>query len=119
MPGRPPAVLVLTLAAMLSACCCGPAAAATASGDSESVRPGRTLQQGQALPTSADVIVIGAGVAGLAAARQLVDQKRGSVVVLEARTRVGGRRVGGSGPRLVAAGGRPPCMLVCRLPGSP
>lgn len=38
----------------------------------------------------AEVIVIGAGAAGLAAARQLADDGR-SVIVLEARARVGGR----------------------------
>lgn len=37
-----------------------------------------------------DVIIIGAGIAGLAAARTLVDAQR-SVVVLEARNRLGGR----------------------------
>ena len=43
-----------------------------------------------AKPSHAQVIVIGAGVAGLAAARELVDAGR-SVLVLEARDRIGGR----------------------------
>lgn len=38
-----------------------------------------------------DVIVIGAGFAGLAAARTLVDERSSDVLVLEARDRVGGR----------------------------
>jgi monoamine oxidase len=40
--------------------------------------------------TSADVLVIGAGIAGLAAARRLTDEGY-SVIVLEARDRIGGR----------------------------
>jgi len=43
-----------------------------------------------ALPPDPDVIVVGAGAAGLAAARTLIDRGL-SVVVLEARERIGGR----------------------------
>lgn len=42
------------------------------------------------LPTNADVVVVGAGFAGLAAARELVRESY-DVVVLEGRDRVGGR----------------------------
>ncbi|MBE7181332.1 MAG: FAD-dependent oxidoreductase, partial [Terriglobus roseus] len=42
------------------------------------------------LPLSADVVVVGAGMAGLGAARTLVEQNF-QVVVLEAKDRVGGR----------------------------
>src|SRR5215211_2764774 len=50
-----------------------------------------------AMPGSrdADVIVVGAGMAGLVAARQLVAARR-DVLVLEARDRVGGRTVNAS-----------------------
>jgi len=41
-------------------------------------------------PREADVLILGAGVAGLAAARALTDNGR-SVIVLEARNRIGGR----------------------------
>ena len=44
-----------------------------------------------ATPTNADVIVIGAGMAGVTAARTLVDDYNATVIVLEARNRIGGR----------------------------
>jgi len=44
------------------------------------------------VPAAPDVIVIGAGAAGIAAARQLIERGL-SVAVLEARERVGGRAV--------------------------
>jgi monoamine oxidase len=43
------------------------------------------------VPVDVDVIVIGAGLAGLTAARELIRQGKDSVIVLEARDRVGGR----------------------------
>lgn len=43
------------------------------------------------LPSEVDVAVIGAGAAGIAAARRLVEAGGASVVVLEARDRAGGR----------------------------
>ncbi len=65
----------------------GSAAAGTAVG----VLPGAaSAAPKQPAARSADVVVIGAGLAGLTAARQVVASGR-SVLVLEARDRVGGR----------------------------
>ena len=49
------------------------------------------ISQADSAPREADVLVLGAGISGLAAARTLVD-KGLSVIVLEARDRIGGAR---------------------------
>ncbi|MBW2290025.1 MAG: FAD-dependent oxidoreductase [Deltaproteobacteria bacterium] len=51
------------------------------------------LGRGATAETDADVIVIGAGLAGLVTARELIRRGVPSVLVLEARDRVGGRTV--------------------------
>src|SRR5918995_321248 len=71
----------------------------------------------------ADVIVVGAGLAGLVAARQLVAARR-DVLVLEARDRGGGgaaqaRPWGGGGGIPGRKGGRPPRRPRLALPDPP
>lgn len=57
---------------------------------SDSVAEPTGISQADEGPREADVLVLGAGIAGLAAARTLVD-KGLRVIVLEARDRIGGR----------------------------
>ena len=52
--------------------------------------PALGVRAAAALPAETEVVIVGAGIAGLAAARMLQDRGR-SVVVLEARNRIGGR----------------------------
>ena len=83
---------------------------AGAAGAAGAALPGGLGRGGDAAAAStlrADVVVIGAGFAGLTAARQLVAAGR-SVVVLEARDRVGGRVLNASigGGEVVEVGGQ-------------
>src|SRR5262252_6256325 len=69
------------------------------------------------LISEVDVAVIGAGAAGIAAARRLVEARTVSVLVLASRDRSGGRArtIEAEGPRLrVAAFGRPQCDDLAR-----
>jgi monoamine oxidase len=77
--GRP-----LTRRTLIGGAAAGAAGAAVPGAVSRAAKPGRRHIQ-------ADVVVVGAGLAGLTTARRLVQKGVKSVVVLEARDRVGGR----------------------------
>jgi monoamine oxidase len=58
---------------------------------------------------SADVAIVGAGLAGLSAARQIVQNSKLKVIIPEARDRVGGRTLNhalGIGGKVIGVGGQ-------------
>lgn len=85
-PPRHPLPLILLLSCL---CCTHQVGASGLDADRVGTASGRRLST--AVPTSADVIVVGAGMAGIKAARDLV-AAGASVIVLEGRARVGGRQ---------------------------
>jgi monoamine oxidase len=83
--------MTLTRRGLIGTAAVAAAAAATgAEADAEAARRPRRRVTRRSTVRRADVVVVGAGLAGLAAAAEVVRQGR-SVVVLEARDRVGGR----------------------------
>ena len=69
----------------------GGAAAGAAAASLPGTAAAATAKRGKKRRLKADVVVVGGGLAGLTTARRLVQKGVGSVVVLEARDRVGGR----------------------------
>jgi monoamine oxidase len=100
----------------------GGAAGAAIAGTAEARRGNRAPSLPPPRPKRADVIVIGAGLAGLTAARDIV-KKGKSVIVLEARDRVGGRTLNQpiGGGKVIEIGGQwigPTQDALAKLAGS-
>lgn len=103
-------ILIAAMTAMLVAGCSGAPAETTAAPEETTAAPVETTvaaaeteapTEAETEPVSADlecdIVVIGAGGAGLVAALQAVDNGAGSVIVVEKRAAAGGNSIGSTG----------------------
>jgi len=90
VPGKA-LLLLAALVAILNPCIHARSLAQTSSTEAEATNSDTATATAPEATTSADVIIIGAGMAGITTARWIKDNTDYSVIILEARERSGGR----------------------------